>query len=331
VQTAVTIEPTNPIGRPTLRDVRWKWADVLVGFAPLIVAQVVPALMNPAIVAMMPHWLWAPFTLLAMLWMFVYPLRIAARRIGLPHVPRPRIILIEFLIALVAVPVVMVIVTGVSMVLTRLLGAGSMATSPLGPIAGSPNRFEPLALAILAVVVAPFAEEIFFRGMLYNALRQRINPILAAMIQALIFALVHPFGLADRAVIIVLGFFIALLYEWRKALLAPILFHALTNAVAILLMFWSIAYYANAPVLGIRANAHESGCLLTEITSGGAAEESGLRPGDVIEAVDDVGVKNQRGIVGVMRTKQVGDKVPIDYIRDGHAYRVETTLKARPR
>jgi membrane protease YdiL (CAAX protease family) len=331
MQPAETFEPTAPIGRPTLRDVQWTWGDVLIGFAPIIVARVAPALMNPAMFSRAPHWLWVPFTLLAMIWMFAYPLLIAARRIGLPLVPRPRVILIELLIALIAVPVGMVIMTGVSMVLMRLFGAASMATSPLEPIAGSSNRFEPLALVILAIVVAPFAEEIFFRGMLYNALRQRMNPILAAMIQAVIFGLSHPFGLADQAVIIVLAIFIGLLYEWRKILLTPILFHALTNAVAIVLMFWSMAFYANAPVLGIRAVSHESGCLVTEVASGGAADESGLRAGDVIEAVDDVGVKDQRGIVGVMRTKQVGDRVPIDYLRVGQAYRVDATLKARPK
>ena len=66
--------------------------------------------------------------------------------------------------------------------------------------------------------------------MLYNALRRRLPVIVAAPIQAVIFALVHPFGLAYRAGIAVIGLALAVFYEWRKTLVAPMLLHAMINA-----------------------------------------------------------------------------------------------------
>lgn len=47
-------------------------------------------------------------------------------------------------------------------------------------------------LALAAVLVAPFAEEICFRGLLYPALRQRFRALPAILLASAAFALVHP-------------------------------------------------------------------------------------------------------------------------------------------
>lgn len=86
---------------------------------------------------------------------------------------------------------------------------------------------------LLAVVVAPLSEEIAFRGLLYNALRQRANFPLAGLLQALVFALYHPYGNQGRMGVATMGFAFALLYEWRKTLVAPIALHSLINAYLI--------------------------------------------------------------------------------------------------
>ncbi len=68
---------------------------------------------------------------------------------------------------------------------------------------------------------------------LYNALRQRLHPIPAALIQAVVFGCVHPFGLANSVGIGVAAVALAAVYEWRKSLLTPILVHAAMNAAIV--------------------------------------------------------------------------------------------------
>ena len=129
--------------------------------------------------------------------------------------------LIEAILALTALPVVLLIATVVQRLLFYYFGKAAQPSAPFEGIAGSPDRFQRLALIVLAVAVAPIAEEFFFRGMLHNALRRRIHPILAAVVSGTVFGLIHPFGYAERVVIAVIGSFVAIFYEWRKTLLAP--------------------------------------------------------------------------------------------------------------
>ena len=53
---------------------------------------------------------------------------------------------------------------------------------------------QPLELAALAVlvgVVVPIGEELFFRGLVFGALRRRLNRHLAALLSALFFTAAH--------------------------------------------------------------------------------------------------------------------------------------------
>ena len=109
------------------------------------------------------------------------------------------------------------------------------------------NRAEWLAFIAMAVTLGPVAEETFYRGFLYNALRQRLHPIPAALIQAVVFGCVHPFGLANSVGIGVAAVALAVVYEWRKTLLTPILVHAAMNAVGMVLLSGVLAAEADAP------------------------------------------------------------------------------------
>jgi membrane protease YdiL (CAAX protease family) len=276
------------------------------------------------------RWLWVPLTLLAEGWMLAYPLFVARRRVGLPPRPRIRAVFVEGSLALFAVPAVLMVLTGVSLTLVRVFGEAATPTGPLERIAGSPDRFNVLALVVLSVTVAPLGEEVFFRGMLYNALRSRLHPALAALLQAAAFGMLHPLGLADRAAVAVIGFCIAGFYEWRKTLLAPVLLHSLWNAASMAVMLWTIAAYANAPMLGVGVGPHEGGCLVTQVGPGSAAEESGLRAGDVVAEVGGEPVADAQDLLRVIRSKRVGEKVRVDYLRGGAAHRVVVTLRKRP-
>ncbi len=87
-----------------------------------------------------------------------------------------------------------------------------------------------LVLAVLAIFLAPVAEEILFRGVMYPAVKQAGFPRLALWGVSLLFACVH-FNLVTFVPLLVLALVLTALYERTDNLLAPIAAHALFNAL----------------------------------------------------------------------------------------------------
>jgi len=89
-----------------------------------------------------------------------------------------------------------------------------------------------VATAVSAVIAAPFAEELLFRGVIFSALRARLPLLVAALLSALLFGLVH-----DDAVLFPalagLGFVNALVYARCGNLYAAMIVHAANNALPI--------------------------------------------------------------------------------------------------
>jgi membrane protease YdiL (CAAX protease family) len=91
----------------------------------------------------------------------------------------------------------------------------------------------------VVVVLAPLAEETFFRGFLYKALRRRYSVWPAALLSSLFFGLVHFAGLKFLLIIpalIVVGLILALVYERRRSLLASVAAHATFNLIGFLVI-----------------------------------------------------------------------------------------------
>jgi membrane protease YdiL (CAAX protease family) len=303
--------------------------DLAIGFAPVILGSATPYLLDRSIARSLPQWLWIPASFVLLAWMFAFPLWVAGR-LGILSIPKPRRVLIEALIAVPAAIFVMATLSVVMTFLSQFMKQGT-SSSPFEGIAAAPERYQSIALIIMAIVAAPLAEEVFFRGMVYNALRRRMHFLFAALLQAAVFGFCHPFDLTQRVMISTIGFCLALLYEWRKILVSPVLLHSLTNGLAMGTLLYTLAVAANAPVLGIRGNLHDKGCLLTEVVPGGAAEEAGLHVGDVIVAAGENSVRNQDDIVLIMRMKKIGDRIPVWFIRDGKRLYAEAVLKSRPK
>ena len=91
-----------------------------------------------------------------------------------------------------------------------------------------------LAVAVLVCVIAPIAEEVFFRGYFFNALRSWRGLWPAAILTGLVFGAIH-IGSAPVPFLVplaVFGFVLCLLY-WRTGSLYPcIALHALNNSLA---------------------------------------------------------------------------------------------------
>jgi len=305
----------------------WRMSDVLVGFAPDISMSVCAALINPAWLWVGPPWIWLPFAVTQMAWMLFYPLWIVRRRARLPRLPRPRTVFVEALFALLATAVVMVVLIAVFSALFYLFGDRATTTMPWKPIAASPNWYDSLGLLLLGLLMAPVAEEVFFRGMLYNALRRRLHVVVAAPVQAIIFGLSHHFGPADTTGVALIGLALALLYEWRKTLVAPVLMHALVNALAMVIMAQSIAADAAAPRLGVYGETHERGVRLTDVVPDTAAASAGLQVGDVILSVDGERVADLPSLTKAVRKREVGQTVVVEFIRGAETHRVDAVLK----
>lgn len=93
----------------------------------------------------------------------------------------------------------------------------------------SGNIMSKVLLGVLAVVVAPLSEEIFFRGFLYGVVKRFTDRWFAAVFSALVFAAVHQHvGSLVPLFLLAIGF--ALAYERTGCLLVPVFMHALFNA-----------------------------------------------------------------------------------------------------
>ncbi|MEX0748450.1 MAG: type II CAAX endopeptidase family protein [Candidatus Saccharimonadales bacterium] len=89
-----------------------------------------------------------------------------------------------------------------------------------------------LILAFMAVVVlAPFAEELIFRGLLLPALSKTIGLVPAVVIVSLGFGLLHP-PLSAMVIIAVFALFLALIYVRTNSLWPAILLHSTKNLIA---------------------------------------------------------------------------------------------------
>jgi membrane protease YdiL (CAAX protease family) len=92
-----------------------------------------------------------------------------------------------------------------------------------------PRQYADIALFFLVGgIIAPAAEEIFFRGLLFGFLRRWGFP-LALVLSSLLFVLVHPMNRGIPFTQIVGGLLFAVAYEVEGNLLVPITIHALGN------------------------------------------------------------------------------------------------------
>ena len=121
----------------------------------------------------------------------------------------------------------------VAPVLVQLVSllAGEDVTLPRQEVIPSAPSPLQIALGAIAVVVAaPFGEELFFRGFLFGALRERLGFGPSAIISAIVFGLFHVIPLLIPVMVFV-GFWFAWIYERRGSLFAPVAAHAAFNIV----------------------------------------------------------------------------------------------------
>jgi membrane protease YdiL (CAAX protease family) len=98
-----------------------------------------------------------------------------------------------------------------------------LISMPMGP---NINQF--IILICIGGILAPVAEEFFFRGVLYGFFR-RWGLIVALIVSTLLFVVVHPMGQGIPVIQIVGGIIFAVAYEVEGTLMTPITIHILGN------------------------------------------------------------------------------------------------------
>jgi membrane protease YdiL (CAAX protease family) len=117
---------------------------------------------------------------------------------------------------------------------------GEPVTRPRQPILpADPNGWQIAIGAVAAVIAAPVAEEVFFRGFLFGALRQRFRFLAAAIISGTLFGLFHAIPLLIPLMVFV-GIGLAYVYERRGSLLSSIAAHSAFNVMGYTLIVLSL-------------------------------------------------------------------------------------------
>jgi membrane protease YdiL (CAAX protease family) len=148
---------------------------------------------------------------------------------------RPRLAIKAFLLAGVGYYVV----TAIYASLIKLHGTDKLPSE----FGVSKSTAALVAAAVFVCVIAPIAEELFFRGFFFGALRRvriviaghDIGTWLAAVVTGIVFGIAHT-GSASPQYLVPLGFlgFVLCLVRWRTGSLYPcIALHSLNNSLAL--------------------------------------------------------------------------------------------------
>lgn len=120
---------------------------------------------------------------------------------------------------------------------TSWLSAWAPASHPVAEmISGEAPLAVILILFSLAAIFAPLIEEVFFRGVLLAHLRPGLGVPAAVFIGAVVFAAVHPQGVAGLPALTAIGVVLGAIRCWRGSLIGSITAHALHNGILVLIM-----------------------------------------------------------------------------------------------
>jgi membrane protease YdiL (CAAX protease family) len=99
---------------------------------------------------------------------------------------------------------------------------------------GNPSIVIAVAAVLMIAVLAPVAEELFFRGFVFAGLRTRWSLWPAAITSGLIFGLVHaPTGITTVVPLAALGFALCWLYDRTGSLWPCVIAHMINNGLAL--------------------------------------------------------------------------------------------------
>ncbi len=246
----------------------------------------------------------------------------SARRIAIPGFKR---CLVELAIAIPILIVTLTALGAASYLIGVLFPGKTLASKAVTDMAWWPPRIIYPTL-LISFTLAPVAEEVFFRGFLYNAFRRRMPTIAAVFAQSLIFGFCHFFGTVHAIYSVALGMLFTFVYEWRKTLVSPILLHAGINFLFAINMLGMMIQIADRPAMGVIGDSNDAECIVRSVLPGSGASHAGIQVGDRIVAVDGKLVADFPGFVAAVSTRHPGDTATLELVRDEQTLVIEVTL-----
>ena len=117
----------------------------------------------------------------------------------------------------------------------RILGEGLSKQEIIQLFNASQTLPQRITIIIMAVALAPMAEEFMFRFFLYGVLKRYFGRFVGVIINAGLFAAVHT-HLPSFGPLFVLGSCLTIAYEWSGSILVSMTMHALFNALTLTLL-----------------------------------------------------------------------------------------------
>jgi hypothetical protein len=136
--------------------------------------------------------------------------------------------------ASVGIFVLMRIVVTIIALLLAQLGITSMQAQAIAPEGFT--WASAILTTVLAGLVIPIVEEIFFRGVVYRWMRDKWGVAVGIIASGFVFGLVH-LEPATVVPVIVMGFVLAWTYEKSGSLWPPILIHMLNNLLGVIALY----------------------------------------------------------------------------------------------
>ena len=152
---------------------------------------------------------------------------------GVDRMPVGRSLLLGVALLISALPMVF----AVDYVATILLKANTVTDQQevIQIFENASTGAQRIPIILLAVVIAPVAEELAFRGYLYGVIKRYFGAVPALVLSGILFALIHA-NLPSYFPLLVLASVFALAYELSGSLLVPMTMHALFNAFQLTLV-----------------------------------------------------------------------------------------------
>lgn len=115
--------------------------------------------------------------------------------------------------------------------LTEKLGLGYSLNPVVELLFLVRNKFSLIVVGLQIILLAPLAEELFFRGFVYKLVRNRYKFLASAILTSLLFAFLHrtPQNILP---LFTISMAICYLYEKTQNILAPVIFHSLHNLIS---------------------------------------------------------------------------------------------------
>ncbi len=91
-------------------------------------------------------------------------------------------------------------------------------------------------------ILSPIAEELLFRGILYNSIKKLLNPKVALVLSALLFGIYH-MNLVQGLYAFVMGLLMAYAYERFGSFFYPVAMHIFANIIGCVLSYTTVGYF----------------------------------------------------------------------------------------